>query len=86
MRKYYFFLADQVTKSWYNEISNYNFNIPGFTANAGHFTQIIWKDTKKLGVGIAFSKGGRKMYVVVQYSPPGNSRNNFQTNVLPAKC
>jgi len=70
----------------YHEIVNYNFNIPGHTHNTGHFTQIVWKDTKKLGIGIAFAREGRKMYVVAQYSPPGNDRHAFNTNVFPAKC
>jgi hypothetical protein len=27
----------------------YNWNSPGFTPNAGHFTQLVWKATKKVG-------------------------------------
>ncbi len=47
---------------------------------------IVWKDTKKLGIGIALAKEGRKIYVVAQYSPPGNYRQAYNTNVFPAKC
>lgn len=79
-------LADRVTKSWYNEIGQYNFQSETFNDKTGHFTQVVWKDTRRLGVGIAFGKEGRKMYVVAQYSPPGNYRNAFQKNVLLPTC
>ena len=47
----------------------------------GHFTQVVWKDSKKLGVGIAVSSSGG-VYVVARYSPPGNVMNQFAENVL----
>jgi hypothetical protein len=73
------------TTSWYNEIKQYNFKHGGFTMETGHFTQLVWKDSKNLGVGIATSRGG-KTYVVAQYSPSGNMPGKFQKNVLPAEC
>ena len=36
----------------------------------GHYTQIIWRDTKE--VGCAVSKLGSKQIWVCQYDPPGN--------------
>lgn len=41
----------------------------GFTMKTGHFTQVVWKGTKKVGCG--FAKG----IVTCNYSPPGNSGN-----------
>jgi uncharacterized protein YkwD len=35
------------TDMWYNEISKYNFNSPGFSSGTGHFTQVVWKNSKE---------------------------------------
>ena len=47
----------RATKSWYDELykPGYNFNNPGWNENpgAGHFTQLVWKGTTELGIGIA---------------------------------
>ncbi|KAK3509464.1 hypothetical protein QTP70_035114 [Hemibagrus guttatus] len=69
--------------SWYNEINKYDFKKPGFTSGTGHFTQVVWKDSKQLGVGIATD--GTTTFVVGQYLPAGNisSAGYFEKNVLP---
>ncbi|CAF3764503.1 unnamed protein product [Rotaria sp. Silwood1] len=71
------------TKSWYSEISSYNFGSPGFSSSTGHFTQVIWKGSKQLGIGIAFTSDNRTAYVVANYYPPGNVIRSFSSNVLP---
>ena len=52
----------------------------------GHFTQVVWKGSQQLGVGVAFANNGRIAVVVANYSPPGNYQNRFTDNVLPAQC
>ena len=47
--------------------------------NTGHFTQQIWKNTKKMGCARAFSNGTD--YVVCNYSPPGNNMGRIQSNL-----
>ncbi|CAF3900357.1 unnamed protein product [Rotaria sordida] len=69
--------------SWYNEIKDYNFNNGGFSMKTGHFTQVVWRSTKKLGVGVAYADEGHSVYVVAQYSPPGNYQGQYQANVRP---
>ncbi|XP_077332371.1 Golgi-associated plant pathogenesis-related protein 1-like isoform X2 [Lithobates pipiens] len=51
----------------------------------GHFTQVVWKDSKEVGYGVA-TDAKRVYYLVAQYSPAGNITNPgyFQRNVLPA--
>ena len=41
------------TTSWYNELYNpgYDFAQPGFSKGTGHFTQVIWNASEKLGMG-----------------------------------
>lgn len=82
--------ADQNTKvtardcidKWYSEINEFSFGREPEVLTCGHFTQIVWKDTKELGVGSAKSKTG-KLYVVANYFPPGNYNGQFSKNVLP---
>jgi glioma pathogenesis-related protein 2 len=81
-------LAKDVVKLWYGEVVNYNYTKPGFSDNTGHFTQVIWKNSLKLGCGAArgtvFLQGKevRAFYTVCQYSPAGNNSRQFTTNVL----
>ncbi|CAF1029172.1 unnamed protein product [Rotaria sordida] len=77
--------GDKPTDSWYNEIKDYDFNKPGFSSAAGHLTQVLWKNSNKLGVGIAYSADERIVYVVARYSPAGNVLEQFDENVL-SKC
>uniref|UniRef100_A0A8C1J1S2 GLI pathogenesis-related 2 n=1 Tax=Cyprinus carpio TaxID=7962 RepID=A0A8C1J1S2_CYPCA len=74
----------EAVESWYSEIKDYNFSRPGFTSQTGHFTQVVWKDTNEVGVGLATD--GNTTFVVGQYLPAGNISNAgyFERNVLPA--
>ncbi|KAM3611267.1 uncharacterized protein V6R79_015756 [Siganus canaliculatus] len=74
----------EAVDSWYSEVKDYDWSTPGFTSNTGHFTQVVWKDSTELGVGIATD--GKKVFVVGQYRPAGNMnmREYFEKNVLPA--
>jgi len=67
--------------NWYSEVSSYNFGSPGFSSRTGHFTQLVWINTKKLGMGIAC--GNNKCFVVANYDPAGNYNNNYSANVKP---
>ena len=69
---------------WYGEKQSYNFNKPAFGTGTGHFTQLVWKSSKELGMGIAQAADGT-WYVVAHYSPPGNIAGQFPTNVLQPK-
>ncbi len=79
-------IGKQPTDSWYSEIKYYDFNQGGFSMQTGHFTQLVWKDTKKVGAGLAYNGDRTKAYVVAQYAPPGNYEGEYEENVLPPKC
>jgi hypothetical protein len=66
--------------SFYSEIEYYNYRAPGFSKATGHFTQVVWKSSKSIGVGVAKGRYG-KTFVVVNYYPPGNYKGQFRANV-----
>ena len=71
-----------MTENWYNEIKNYDFNSNNFISGTGHFTQVVWKDSKECGFGYAKSNDGA-FYGVAKYYPAGNFQGKFKENVLP---
>ncbi|MGE3538726.1 MAG: CAP family protein [Candidatus Tectimicrobiota bacterium] len=73
-----------VVERWYNERASYNYAQPGFQGRTGHFTQVVWKASTTLGIGIAQAVDGT-WYVVSNYYPPGNIAGHFPTNVLPPR-
>ena len=75
--------ATTSTKNWYNEVKLYRYNNPGPAKKTGHFTQVVWKDSRKLGFGVAYGKKG-DTYTVALYDPQGNFRGKFPQNVKPA--
>jgi hypothetical protein len=66
---------------WYNEISLYNFNNPGYSSATGHFTCLIWKSSINFGMGISLDIN--QAYICFNNSPPSNVIGQFQENVLP---
>ena len=77
---------EQVMQDWYDERGSYDYRNPGFDSKTGHFTQMVWKDTERLGCAISTCTGAgaeaRQVYVC-NYEPPGNYLDEFADNVLP---
>ena len=75
--------GEEASEEWYKEISKYNFDNPGYISGTGHFTQLVWKSSKKIGCGAACNSAN-KCYVTCNYSPQGNiiNGNYFAENVL----
>jgi len=69
--------------SWYKEVEKYNYDTETGNAGTGHFTQLVWSGSAKLGVGVASKHG--KVIVVANYDPPGNFRGKFSKNVFKPK-
>ena len=72
-----------MTDEWYKESNQYNYYDTKFKPEFGHFTQLVWRDSKKVGFGFAQTEDGR-FYAVANYSPAGNYKGEFEWNVLPA--
>ncbi|MFB9903533.1 CAP family protein [Allokutzneria oryzae] len=77
----------RAVQSWYDEIKDYDFARPGFSGATGHFTQVVWKASTKLGCARVAGQGGKwfETYVVCNYKVPGNVQGDFPRNVLPPK-
>lgn len=81
--------------AWYSEIKDYDYGTAD-TKNGkavGHFTQLVWKDTTQVGVGIASKKSGSNIvtFIVAKYTPLGNFHmygqryQDYSSNVQPRK-
>ncbi|XP_048585232.1 cell wall protein PRY3 [Nematostella vectensis] len=70
--------------AWYDESSKYDYANAKFSKETGHFTQLVWKATQKMGIGTAKNAKGDKEYVVARFSPAGNIKGQFADNVLPS--
>lgn len=85
------FGAKDATDLWYDEISQYDFTKAQYSAATGHFTQMVWKGSNKLGCAIqkcsseqiGLGGSGTAQYVVCNYDPPGNYIGKFKENVSP---
>jgi uncharacterized protein YkwD len=74
--------------TWYGEAKHYSYDRPEFSSQTGHFTQVVWKDTQRVGCGYVACDGRNGTpgkFLVCEYSPRGNvmSRELFEKNVLP---
>ncbi|WP_052177778.1 CAP domain-containing protein [Methylotenera sp. G11] len=64
----------EVIDSWANEKDDYDLarNACRTGAICGHYTQIVWRDTAKVGCGMATCSDSREQIWVCHYSPAGN--------------
>jgi uncharacterized protein YkwD len=60
-------------EAWVNEKKDYHGEKigEGQFAKYGHYTQVIWPSTTKVGMATATGKNGHQV-IVGRYSPPGN--------------
>ena len=62
--------ASSVVRSWVAEAGNYDYRANRCRGVCGHYTQIVWRDTRRVGCGVARGRG-REVWVC-NYDPPGN--------------
>jgi uncharacterized protein YkwD len=60
----------EVVNDWAAESRNYEYGSNTCHGVCGHYTQIVWRDTKR--VGCAAARSGRNEVWVCNYDPPGN--------------
>ncbi len=77
--------AEGVVRMWYEEKEKYDFRKGAFSMETGHFTQVVWAATRRVGCATATCKRGLQLWVC-NYDPAGNVHTMFGDNVKPAGC
>lgn len=66
-------LAADASSSWYSEVEHYQYGpYEGTSRGVGHYTQMVWNDTKAVGIGKATCRDG-SVIIVANYNPRGNT-------------
>ena len=60
----------KVVGVWAAEGKDYNYRTNRCRGVCGHYTQIVWRETRQVGCGVA--RGGGREVWVCNYDPPGN--------------
>ena len=49
------------SNSWYSEVSKHNFDVEPMSTGTGHFTQMVWKASKRMGIAKAIDHNSGKV-------------------------
>lgn len=75
--------VDEMVWLWYQEVNKFNFQDCKWQSGTGHFSQMVWKDSQMLGIGLSFQ--GNMCMLVCNYFPRGNVMKHYPENVFPRK-
>ncbi|KAM6381855.1 glioma pathogenesis-related protein 1-like [Alca torda] len=74
-----FYVADAI-KAWYDEVRFYTFAVQKCTKTCGHYTQVVWDHSYKIGCAVTLCKeiaGIRNAAnFICNYSPRNDTNNN----------
>ncbi|XP_047320399.1 pathogenesis-related protein PR-1-like [Impatiens glandulifera] len=64
----------QAVELWLSEKQYYNYfsNSCEQGQECGHYTQIVWRNTKQVGCARVVCNGGKGVFMTCNYDPPGN--------------
>ena len=69
--------------AWAAEEKHYRYPDGGFSESTGHYTQLVWKNTTRVGCGAVncdnshVANGIDGWFTVCEYNPPGNVLGAF---------
>jgi uncharacterized protein YkwD len=73
-------VGSRAVDAWYGEVNAWKAQPKKeFSAETGHYTQLVWKDTTQVGCAVAEKNGAYA--VTCDYYPPGNVQGQFDANV-----
>lgn len=61
----------QITDGWASEIKDYQYETNSCSGICGHYTQIVWRDSKAMGCAVSICPDMGQIWVC-HYSPAGN--------------
>lgn len=64
--------VDQIVQAWVVEKKDYDYQTNTCKKMCGHYTQIVWRNTKKLGCAVVECYADKGILAVCNYDPPGN--------------
>jgi pathogenesis-related protein 1 len=64
-----------VVTEWVSESQGYTYRTNTCNGDCGHYTQLVWRRTKK--VGCAMAHNGQREIWVCSYDPPGNFKGEW---------
>jgi len=62
----------EVISGWAAEARDYNYSENRCRGVCGHYTQIVWRDTREVGCAVGPSRRENREVWVCNYDPPGN--------------
>ena len=67
------YTALTASQSWQSEAAEYRYRAlrASNSARTGHYTQMVWRETERMGMGQATCPDGA-VIIVANYDPPGN--------------
>ncbi|KAF7256133.1 hypothetical protein EG68_07221 [Paragonimus skrjabini miyazakii] len=71
----------EVARLWYKHSANYDYS-ENNQFDKRNFTQIVWKNTERVGFGCAINEDFKTVFMVGHYWPPGNIEGGFLENVI----
>ncbi|XP_021153828.1 glioma pathogenesis-related protein 1 [Columba livia] len=73
------FSVDTALSDWFNEVNSYNFNTRHCSGICGHYTQVVWAESYKVGCAVHFCDAVENFpglfkaaHFVCNYGPAGN--------------
>ncbi|KAG5023242.1 hypothetical protein JHK82_019144 [Glycine max] len=65
--------ADHTVRAWVNEKANYDYNSNTCSSVCGHYTQVVWRNSLRVGCAKVRCDNG-STFIICCYDPRGNIR------------